>query len=137
MSSWLGDILHTETDSDGITYKLRVMQDNLPIRGNAISTGDPAQDKSVEDELIKRSDRGDVWAWAQVTVIASADGFEGMDHLVGCSYRDTKDFIGDGKEGDYADMKAEAKRELLDGLKRAVVTLAALESTVKNKKREK
>lgn len=41
--------------------------DDLPIRGNAIDTGDLA-----EDELIARTRQGDVWAWANVTVTGQA-----------------------------------------------------------------
>lgn len=72
-----------------IEYKIEVFQDDMEVRGNALDSGDTAEDKRVEDAILKRLDRGDVWAWATVRVVASIPGIdvEGDDYLGACCYR--------------------------------------------------
>src|SRR6478609_5443445 len=66
---------------------------DISIRGNVMASGDDAYDKECEDDIIKRLEDGNVWAWATVTVKASWCGYNGFDHLGGCSYKDEEDFI--------------------------------------------
>jgi len=73
---------------------------DIPIRGNVMASGDDAYDKKCEDDLIRQVDDGNVWAWATITVKASWSGYNGFDHLGGCSYKDEEDFI---KSNDYYD----------------------------------
>lgn len=94
----------------GIEYTLEVEQDDIPVRGNAFSSGDDAEDRRVEDEILARLDDGDVWAWASVCVVARAGSVEGRAYLGGCSYRDEKEFCQPG--GYYAQLKAEALADL-------------------------
>jgi hypothetical protein len=87
-----------------------VIEDNTPVRGNAAASGDDAADKAVEDEILARLDRGDVWAWAIVHVKASFNGFEGHAILGGCGYADKDDFMasdyyGDKQEEALADLQ--------------------------------
>jgi hypothetical protein len=96
------------TESE-VQFKLIVEQDDTPVRGNAMATDEPELDREAEDEILRRLDSGDVWAWAHVRVIASWRGFEGSDSLGGCSYADEEDFK---KGGYYDDMKAEALHAL-------------------------
>ncbi len=97
-----------------VEFVLTAEFDDLPVRGNAMASGDDALDKKVEDEIIARLERGDVWAWAAVTVEARWQGFVGRDHLGACCYRDERDFK--HSEGYYPDMCSVA----LDDLNRKI-----------------
>ena len=77
----------------GVTFRIEAEQDDIEVRGNAMASGDDEADKKYEDEIIDRLDRGDVWAWAAVTVIAEYEGFKGWDHLGGNTYNDERDFV--------------------------------------------
>jgi hypothetical protein len=116
------EVVHTETDG-AVTYRLYIEQDDTPVRGNAMASGDDAADKEAEGAILERLDAGDVWAWAFVTVEAQVDEFTAVDTLGGCCYRDTADFINGPY---YADMKSEARRALGDTLVRATAALAKL-----------
>ena len=110
-------------DESKVTYELIVQQDDIPVRGNAMASGDVAYDKRVEGEIIRRLENGDVWAWAHVIVIAHYDGIDdvhGCDHLGCCSYRDEADFCQPG--GYYDDMKAVA----VDDLRAKMEAIAAV-----------
>ncbi len=100
---------------DEVTFKLVAEDEDIPIRGNAMASGDDEADKKLEDELIDRLDRGDIWAWCYVKVTATLtlpDGskIEGWAGIGGCSYESEKDFI----ESDcyYSDLKSEALDDL-------------------------
>lgn len=83
-------------------YNVRLIatQDDTPVRGNAIASGDDKFDRKVEDEILERLDNGDVWAWAQVEVQATLpDGRTGSAYLGCSSYEDEADF----KRGGYYD----------------------------------
>ena len=106
------------TEKD-VTFTLRVEYETLPVRGNVMASEDSAFDKECEDEILKRLDSGDVWAWAWVEVTATytlPDGeeFHGCASLGGCSCENEKDFCQPG--GYYDDMKHEA----LDDLQRTI-----------------
>ena len=121
----LGEMVHSE-QSDGIEYQLWISPDDLAVRGNALASGDDAEDKACEDEILARLESGDVWAWAAVTCRAipvGNDEFWGADHLGGCSYENTAGFLAGGY---WADMKEVAKADLLGTLERAGETLDAL-----------
>jgi hypothetical protein len=60
--------------------------EDLPVRGNAIASGDDAYDKQVEDEILERLSRGDAWAWCTVEVKVTIDGVSTSEYLGGCSY---------------------------------------------------
>lgn len=100
-------------NSDDIEITLDVEQDDVPVRGNA-SAWDDETDKRIEDEILERLDRGDVWAWAWVCVKARYKGFEGSDSLGGCSYASEDDFTQPG--GYYEDMVHEARERLAEEL---------------------
>jgi hypothetical protein len=111
--------METAMATPEITYTLTAEQDDIPVRGNAMCSGDDAVDKEVEDEILARLDRGDVWAWASVKVVAECEGFEGCDYLGGCCYKDAKDFA--TEDGYYPQMKDAA----LEDLKATLATIAA------------
>ena len=99
-----------------VTYRIVAVQEEQPVRGNAMASGDDAVDKEVEDEILARLDRYDVWA--TVCVIAECEGFEGRAYLGCCSYADEADFKAEG--GYYPQMKEEALDDLKATLKREV-----------------
>ena len=95
-------IKELEADPE-LTIEIIANQDGSSVRGNAIASGDDDTDKRIEDEIIERLDRGDVWAWALVEVRVSKGGLTESDYLGGCSYRDEKGFK---RGGYYYDMIA-------------------------------
>lgn len=94
-----------------VEYRIEVEQDDQPVRGNAMASGNPEHDKRAEDKIIERLERGDVWGWASVRVVAFVPGYglEGDDHLGGCTYENEERF----KECPYyCDMIDAARAEL-------------------------
>lgn len=55
----------------------------VPVRGNAMASGDDAADKRCEDEILDRLHRGDSFAWCSIVVYAEWKGYKGIDSL-GC-----------------------------------------------------
>lgn len=108
-----------------VDYVLEVEMDNFPVRGNAIASGDDAEDKRVEDEILSRLNCGDIWAWGTVKVTALWNGFEGVDYLGGCSYRDEEDFKQPG--GYFEDMKRQALADLKSNIKELQAKVCGLE----------
>lgn len=101
-----------------VNFTLTIEPEDIPVRGNAMASGNDATDKKYEDEIIERLNNGDLWAWCSVCVTAERKGVEGVDYLGGCCYKDEKDF----KEGDsyYKDMQ----RQAYDDLVKKINTLA-------------
>lgn len=79
----------------GIALRLEILDEDTPVRGNVMASGDAEFDRKVENEILARLDAGDVWAWFLVRTVASFGGFEGDSYLGGCSYRDKEDFKAD------------------------------------------
>lgn len=92
-----------------VVFRVDVEQDDTPVRGNALASGDEAEDRACENEIERRLDRGDVWAWACVTVVAEWGGFRGTASIGGCSYADEADFKSDAY---YLDLRDEALDDL-------------------------
>ncbi len=92
---------------DRYNVRINATQDDTPVRGNALASGDDEEDRKYEDEILKRLDNGDVWAWAQVEVeVTLPDGRKGSAYLGGCCYEDEEDFKQMG--GYYEDLVREA-----------------------------
>ena len=51
-----------------VSISLNAEPEPVPVRGNAMASGDDQLDQEVEDRILARLDAGDVWAWAAVTV---------------------------------------------------------------------
>jgi len=75
-----------------VTYTLEVSPEDCPVRGNVLACGDDDADRAAEDEVLARLDRGEVWAWCCVRVVAHWRGFAGDAYLGCCSYQDAADF---------------------------------------------
>lgn len=93
------------------TITIHVEQDDIRVRGNAVASGDPDFDKKVEDEILARLDKGDVWAWASVEVRAEFRGLVHSSYLGACCYESEEDFKTGGY---YEDMVREAVGGLAD-----------------------
>lgn len=98
-----------------VTFSLQVKGENEPVRGNAMTSGNKAADKQVEDDILTRIDAGDVWAWALVKVIAEWRGVETFCYCGCCSYEDEKDFM--ESSNIYEEMKQESYVDLLNKIK--------------------
>ena len=105
-------MLGPEFDDSQVEYDLDVYFDDIPVRGNAMCSGDDDYDREVEDAILARLADDDVWAWAQVVVTARYNGVDcvvGMDSLGACCYKDEADFKACAY---YADMKDQAREDL-------------------------
>ena len=91
-------------------YTIHVSQDDTPVRGNALASGDDANDRECEDEILARLNDGDVWAWACVEVRAHRGDFHASSYLGACSYANEADFRAD----DYFGSMCMEALELLD-----------------------
>lgn len=99
-----------EAEKLGVEFTLEIEEEDTPVRGNAMASGDDAADKALEDSIIDRLSVGDLWAWCCVRVTASitigGTRYSGDDYLGGCSYDGERDFKQSG--GYYEDMKENA-----------------------------
>ena len=113
-----------------IIYEIEAEQDDIPVRGNAMVSGDERLDKEVEDSIIARLNHGDYWAWAVVKVTAKIRNcdLEGVAYLGCCTYEDEADFE---KCEYYEDMCFDARRDLVNQLKRACFKYEELPEYVK------
>lgn len=88
-----------------------VHEEHQDVRGNAQASGDNKADKAMEDKILTRLARGDVWAWCGVEVRAEFRGITASDYLGGCCYKNEADF----KTGPYyRDMVRESTGKLAD-----------------------
>lgn len=76
---------------------LTAEQDDIPVRGNALASGDDEVDRACEDAILDRLESGDVWAWASVRVRATYRRYSGSDYLGACSYADEEAFRAPGE----------------------------------------
>lgn len=100
--------MKTLTEND-VKIELIAEYDHIPVRGNAIDSGDSEYNKHVEDQIIDRLESGDVWAWASVEVRATYKGLTASTYLGACCYADEQDFINDGY---YQDMVNEVVEDI-------------------------
>jgi hypothetical protein len=96
-----------------------VEQDDIPVQGNLIASGDEAFDKQCEDEALTRLAKGDEWAWASVEVRAQVGEFIGRDTLGGCSFKDFNEFK---TSGIWSEMVSNAIEDLKKNMRRAIET---------------
>ncbi len=113
------------------TYTVSIEQDDLPVRGNALCSDDPAYDKQVEDEILAHLDRGDIQHWCIVTVTAEIEGFRGHASIGGCSYDTEKEAKACAEE--YG-LHEEAFADLKKVLKGAIMTGQLADSILKQMK---
>jgi len=90
--------------------RIRAEPDWVPVKGNAMASGDDALDREVEQEILQRLNQGDIWAWAAVTVETSWKSFRGIATLGCCSYESEEDFC--QPDGYFDDLVSEALEDL-------------------------
>ncbi|MEJ7644243.1 MAG: hypothetical protein WKF87_06590 [Chryseolinea sp.] len=100
---------------DQINFELIAEYESMPVKGNAMASGDEKVDKKVEDSIIRRINNGNVWAWAAVELKGTYKGLEFSDHLGCCSYKSKADFKQPG--GYYDDMKQVVYDGIIEALK--------------------
>lgn len=101
---------------EDVDFTIEAECDDVPVRGNAIMSGDDAFDKKVENEILERLIDGDVWAWASVKVTGTYRNIlKASDYLGCCSYANQEDFT---KDGYYDDMRQNIVNELNDQLQK-------------------
>ena len=106
-----------------VCYSLECEPEDWPIRGNAMCSGDDAEDRAVEDAIIADLESGNPWAWCCVKASCWVGGMEdvvGEDYLGGCSFASEEDFKASGC---WDDMKEEARLNLMGELERHGYTL--------------
>lgn len=69
-----------------VVFTVAIEQDDMPVRGNAMASGDDAADREVEDAILASLERGDIEAWCTIVVKAHWQGFSGIDTLGGSSF---------------------------------------------------
>ena len=84
--------------------------DQTAVLGNASASGVKRIDREIEQEIFERLNRGDVWAWADVTVTVSWGPFSAIDTFGGCNYENEEEFRQPG--GYFDDMVDEALAKL-------------------------
>jgi hypothetical protein len=97
-----------ELKENEVEFSIECLDEHIPVRGNAIVSGDDDYDKQVEDKILSDL-QWNPWAWCCVRVIASWEDFKGDDYLGACSYKSEDDFKAGGY---YEDMKAQALEDL-------------------------
>lgn len=105
-----------------IKYELTYQQDDIPVRGNAVASGDDAFDKATEDRILADLDLGNDYAWALVKVTASVEDmgqrFVGTAYLGACSYESDAELRKSVVE-EY-DLEREARNDLFNHLRTEV-----------------
>lgn len=89
--------------SNDITIIVTALPEEIPVKGNAICSGDENFDQLVEHEILSRLEQDDVWAWATVAVSVTWNGHEATEYLGCCSYDDEEAFRGCGYCTDMVD----------------------------------
>jgi hypothetical protein len=108
-----------------VTFTLECEPEDLPVRGNAMASGNPDVDRETEQWIFAQLASGNDWAWCCVKVTAEWNGFEGVDYLGTCSYRSEEEFRSDAY---FADMKTRALEDLNETLQATGKTLSQLET---------
>ena len=97
--------------------------EDLIIEGNAMASGDDEIDREQEKWIHDQLDAGNEWAWCNVVVRVTYDGFHADDGLGSCSYLSEADFKRDGY---FGDMVRTASARLADKLIAAGCVVDAL-----------
>lgn len=91
-----------------VEISIEIEPETIPVRGNAINSGDRDFDRYWEDEILKQKE-STVWAWATVTVVVKHNKLSGVCVLCKCHFFSEDDFKANGY---YEEMKMEALSNL-------------------------
>lgn len=84
--------------------------EHIPVKGNAMASGDDALDARVERKIIRQLEDGNQWAWCTVEVCGHFHGLTASEYLGCCNYKSEKDFV--KNSGYYDDMVNSVVAEL-------------------------
>jgi hypothetical protein len=97
-------------NKNDINIRITAYPEDIPVKGNAICSGNEDFDQQVESEILERLEQDEVWAWATVCVTAEWEGLKEEGYLGCCCYADEKEFCQEG--GYYEEMVEEAINNL-------------------------
>ena len=96
---------------------VETLPEDMPVRGNAVASGNDEEDREIEDGIINDLETGDEWAWCTVAVtVRFRDYLEHTEYLGGCSYASRQDFV--DNSGYYEDMVETCKEAIRTALAR-------------------
>lgn len=72
--------------ASNVEFEVTIESEDIPVRGNALASGDKQVDKDCEDEILDRLANGDESAWCCLLVKATWEGYTGCDSLGACSF---------------------------------------------------
>lgn len=99
-----------EITTDDVTWTVTCEDEDIPIEGNVLASGDDATDRQAEQEIREKLDGGNPWAWCSVKVTGTFGPLTVSEHLGACSYESEEDFRTPG--GDFDTMQAEVLHQL-------------------------
>lgn len=113
-----------------VRHDIDFVQDDAPVRGHALASGDDAEDKRVEDAIIGRLNQVDIYAWCTAIVTLTlmaregspaSETFKSEAFLGACSYANRKEALEDLAFAGYAEvLTREALGNLRVALRQAV-----------------
>jgi hypothetical protein len=107
-----------------VTFVLSCEEEDTPIHGNALASGDDEADERAEREIARDLNMGNLWAWCTVIVTArytqGGRTFEASDSLGCCSYESEAAFRADGY---FDDMCESALQRLNDDIAATAASL--------------
>ena len=80
------------TESE-VEFKVEITPSDVPVRGNALVSGDDDLDKEAEDEIIAALDAGDFTMWCDVVVTATWGEISEFVSVGACSYLTESDLM--------------------------------------------
>lgn len=114
--------IKTLTKAD-IEITLAALEEDIPVRGNALYGAGKKETKRYEDKIIKALESGNQWAWCTVAITCNYMQLEHAVYLGACSYESEHDFI--ENSGHYESMV----QECIDELQKQLNDLIACSAT--------
>jgi len=87
-----------------ITVHIEALPEDMPVVGNVGESGNKDQDLAVENSILRRLDRGDIWAWCMVQITCTYKMFTTTELITGCNYASEADFKSSGSYTDIVEI---------------------------------
>lgn len=98
-----------------IDWQVICHSEETPVEGNALASGDDAEDTKAEQYIRDQLESGNDWAWCTVEIQGDYLGLSASQHLGCCSYKNRLDFE---ESGYFRDMKLEVAQEIQEQYER-------------------